>query len=463
MRKVNLNKRFIQIYFLGVILPFLVFFSMLGLFSQSTVGQIDRELSDFYDKAEAVSQDFQQLIILEMDNLEAGKTVNFEESAHMLTEWPLNDMNLKVGDDSYFFQFSPNRFKVHSLGVNGSFNLPDGTPVTYSINFASMVQKEIFDKARNFTLRNGMLALLAYFALNLFVFFRIARMMRGSFNEMKGAAKKIQNGNFDFEFPESSVDEVDEMYKSFDEMRLQLKESQELQDQYEQNRKELIANISHDLKTPLTAINGYVQGILDGVADTKEKQERYLRVIEGNAQEMEHLIEDLFLISKLDIDQVPMRTDPIDLVPYLQDCVLDWQYMMQRQEMEISLATELQSAHVTGDREQLKRVVNNIVNNGVKHMTKGGQVTIGLKEEDQGFVIAISDTGVGIAKDKLGHIFDKFYRTDAERNRKIAGSGLGLAISKEIVQRMGGIIWADSELNKGTTISFYLPKREEKK
>ena len=112
--------------------------------------------------------------------------------------------------------------------------------------------------------------------------------MRGSFNEMKGATKKIQEGNFDFDFPESSIDEVAEMYASFDEMRLQLKESQELQKQYEQNRKELIANISHDLKTPLTSINGYVQGILDGVADTEEKQDRYLRVIAGNAEEMEH-------------------------------------------------------------------------------------------------------------------------------------------------------------------------------
>jgi|GEM_PF-1873846 len=463
VKKVNLNKRLVQVYFLAVIMPFLFFFAMLGMFSQSTMGQLEKEVTAFYENADETSQMFQQLIITELDELESGQTHQFEEQARDLVDLPINELALKVGSNNYYYQFTKVPFKVHSLGLTGSFTLVDGTPVEYSLNFASVVQRQLFEKARAISLRNGMFALLAYFALNLFFFFKIAKMMRGSFNEMKGAARKIQHGNLDFDFPESSIDEVQEMYESFDEMRQQLKESQELQEQYEQNRKELIANISHDLKTPLTSINGYVQGILDGVADTDEKRDRYLRVIAGNAQEMEHLIEDLFLISKLDIDQLPMRTDPIDLVPYFQDCVLDWQFILQRQEMAISLETELQHANVIGDREQLKRVMNNIVNNAVKHLGEGGQITIRMHEEDQGYVVAISDTGVGIAADKLGHIFDKFYRTDAERNRRIAGSGLGLAISKEIIQRMGGIIWADSELGKGTTISFYLPKQEGKK
>ncbi len=463
VKKVKLNRRLIQVYFLAVIMPFLVFFVMMGLFSQSTMGQLEKEVTQFYENAEATSQSFQEIMILELEELEAGRTKGFEERAKRLANLPLNELTLQVGADNYYFQFSRVPFKVHSLGLTGSFTLTDGTPVEYSLNFASVIQRQMIDKARAVTLRNGTTILLAYFALNLFFFYKIAKMMRGSFNEMKGATRKIQEGNFDFDFPESSIDEVTEMYDSFDEMRLQLKKSQELQRQYEQNRKELIVNISHDLKTPLTSINGYVQGILDGVADTEEKQERYLRVIAGNAKEMEHLIEDLFLISKLDIDQLPMRTDPIDMVPYLQDCVLDWQFILQREEMSISLETELEDAHIVGDREQLKRVINNIVNNSVKHLKPNGSIGIQLRKEDGGFVVALRDTGVGIAQDKLGHIFDKFYRTDAERNRRIAGSGLGLAISKEIVQRMGGIIWADSKLGEGTTISFYLPQREEKK
>jgi signal transduction histidine kinase len=463
VKKVNLNHRLIQIYFIAVILPFLVFFGMIGVLSQSTMGQLEKEVTDFYQNASGTSQSFQELIIVELDHLEAGKTADFEERARELAELPLNELTLRVGDGNYYFQFSKVPFKVHSLGLTGSFILADGTPVEYSLNFASVIQRRMIEEARSVTLRNGAVILLAYFALNLFFFYKIARIMRGSFNEMKGAAKKIQAGNLEFDFPESSVDEVEEMYQSFDEMRLQLKESREIQQQYEQNRKELIANISHDLKTPLTSINGYVQGILDGVADTEEKQERYLHVIAGNAKEMEHLIEDLFLISKLDIDQLPMGTDPIDMVPYLQDCVLDWQFILQREKMSISLETELNHAQIIGDREQLKRVINNIVNNSVKHLQASGSIKIELKKEDGGFVVAIQDTGVGIAQDKLGHVFDKFYRTDAERNRRIAGSGLGLAISKEIIQRMGGIIWADSQLGNGTTISFYLPEQEEKK
>lgn len=462
VKKINLNRRLIQIYFLAVIMPFLVFFGMLGLFSRSTMGQLEKEITLFYENAEETSQSFQELIITELNNLEAGRTKEFEDLARERVKLPLNELSLTVGDNNYYYQFSKAPFKVHSLGLTGSFTLPDGTPVEYSMNFASVIQRQVINQARAVTLNKGMLIILAYFALNLFFFYGIAKMIRNSFNEMKGAAKKIQSGNLDFDFPESSVDEIDEMYQSFDEMRIQLKESQELQKQYEQNRKELIANISHDLKTPLTSINGYVQGILDGVADSEEKRVRYLQVIAGNAQEMEHLIEDLFLISKLDIDQLPMRTDPIDLVPYFQDCVLDWQFILQREEMEISLETNLDHAHVIGDREQLKRVMNNIVNNAVKHLGKDGKIKLHLHAEDEGYVVAISDTGVGIAKDKLGHIFDKFYRTDAERNRRIAGSGLGLAISKEIIQRMGGIIWAESELGKGTTISFYLPKQEGK-
>ncbi len=278
---------------------------------------------------------------------------------------------------------------------------------------------------------------------------------------LKEGAIQIKNGNLDFKFSSVSKDEIGEVYSAFEEMRLKLKESINIQQQYENNRKELISNISHDLKTPITAIKGYVEGIIDGVADSPEKMEKYINTISNKATDMERLIDELFLFSKLDLNKLPFNLEEINIKRYVEDCCEELQLDLEENNIAFEYNIENCSSKqlVMADREKLKRVITNIINNSVKYMDKiQGKIGIELSDSDKNVTIRIYDNGRGIGKDELPFVFDRFYRADLSRNTSTGGSGLGLAISKLIIEELGGQIWAESEESIGTSIFFTLKK-----
>ncbi|GAA0180754.1 HAMP domain-containing sensor histidine kinase [Clostridium sediminicola] len=279
-------------------------------------------------------------------------------------------------------------------------------------------------------------------------------------NKLRIAANEIKEGNLDYEVNINTKDEIGELYQSFEEMRIRLKESLLQQQQYEENRKELISNISHDLKTPITSINGYIQGIRDGIADTPEKMERYINTISAKADNMDKLIEELFLFSKLDLKRVPFNFQKVNMTDYLKDCVEEVSFDLNKNEIELQFIYEEKNIFVMADPQQLKRVILNIITNGTKYLDKDrkGKLKISLEEKEEKVIVAISDNGIGISKDMLPFIFDRFYRGDSSRNSTTGGSGLGLAISKNIIEEHKGEIWVESTLGKGTTIMFTLFK-----
>jgi signal transduction histidine kinase len=293
--------------------------------------------------------------------------------------------------------------------------------------------------------------------LTYFVSRSIIRPLRA----LKRAAGEIKEGNLSYEVKAASRDEIGELAVAFEEMRIKLKESIDMQLQYEENRKNLISNISHDLKTPVTAIKGYVEGIMDGVTDSPEMMERYLKTIHNKTLHMDRMIDELFLFSKLDLKRLPFHFEEVELSSFLQDCTDELEMDVEKRGMRLlyEAPEHLSPANIIADREKLKRVFVNIIENAVKYMDKeDGTIWITLGDEGDVYKVVIKDNGQGIAPEALPYIFDRFYRADPARNANTGGSGLGLAIAQHIVEEHGGRISAASELGIGTVMMILLKK-----
>lgn len=293
--------------------------------------------------------------------------------------------------------------------------------------------------------------------------FWLYRSVISPVGRLKRAAENIKDGNLNFSVQAQKNDEIGELCTAFEEMRVKLKEQIEISMQYEKDNKELISNISHDLKTPITAIKGYIEGIMDGVADTPEKQEKYLKTIYTKATDMQHLIEELFLYSKLDSNSVNYSFQKVNLSDYFEDCIEEISMDLESKHIGLGFFNYVdKNCVIIADPEQLKRVIMNIVMNSAKYIDKPkGLINIRLHDEPEYIQVEIEDNGKGIAPDELTHIFERCYRTDSSRNSSKGGSGLGLSIAKKIVEEHGGRIWATSKVGIGTSICFVIRKYEE--
>lgn len=243
-------------------------------------------------------------------------------------------------------------------------------------------------------------------------------------------------------------------------MRMRLKESAEEKVQYDKESKELISNISHDLKTPITAIKGYVEGIQDGVASSPEKLNKYIRTIYNKANDMDRLIDELTFYSKIDTNKIPYNFSKINVAEYFGDCVEEVGLDMETRGIELGYFNYVdEDVVVIADAEQMKRVINNIIGNSLKYLDKKkGILNIRIKDDGDFIQVIIEDNGKGIAAKDLPYIFDRFYRTDSSRNSSKGGSGIGLSIVKKIIEDHGGRIWATSKEGIGTEIHFVLRK-----
>lgn len=281
--------------------------------------------------------------------------------------------------------------------------------------------------------------------------------------KLQAAAQNIKEGNLDFTIEAESDDEIGELCKSFEEMRQRLKETTEEKLHAEKENKTLISNIAHDLKTPITAVKGYAEGILDGVADTPEKREKYLRTIYNKANEMDTLINELTLYSKIDANRIPYNFAKINVSNYFDDCVEELGLDLEAKNIGLAYFnyTDEQTI-IIADPEQLRRVINNIIGNSCKYLDKQkGLINIRIKDVGDFIQVEIEDNGKGIAARDLPYIFDRFYRTDSSRNSATGGSGIGLSIVKKIVEDHGGKIWATSKESIGTVMYFVLRKYQE--
>ena len=296
-------------------------------------------------------------------------------------------------------------------------------------------------------------------ALTMWVYRSVLRPL----SKLQEATRSIRDGNLDFTLDVEENDEIGLLCQDFEEMRIRLKENAEEKLQYDKESKELISNISHDLKTPITAIKGYVEGIMDGVASSPEKLDKYIRTIYNKANDMDRLIDELMFYSKIDTNKIPYTFTKINVDQYFRDCVEEVGLDMDARGIELGYFNYVdENVVVIADAEQLKRVINNIISNSVKYLDKTkGIINIRIKDVGDFVQIEIEDNGRGIAAKDLSNIFDRFYRTDASRNSAQGGSGIGLSIVRKIIEDHGGRIWATSKEGIGTEIHFVLRKYQE--
>lgn len=290
----------------------------------------------------------------------------------------------------------------------------------------------------------------------------LSRQIIEPLGDLRKAAAEIRKGNFDYPLVVPAQDELGQTCRDFDDMRKELRKVREERNKYEQNRKELIAGISHDLATPLTLLKGYASGIREGIARTPEKQRQYIDKIYDTACAMERLVESLFLFSKLDLGRIPFSLEIVPVYRYFEDVIGETAIALAEQGVTVTLHGPKSTAAFAIDRNQFRRVVENLLTNCVKYKTTPqADIEIVIAEEDGAVVISFVDHGAGVPPESLPKLFDSFYRTDAARTDVKKGSGLGLAIAKQIIESLHGSIWAEETKGGGLTISMRLPIAKE--
>jgi histidine kinase len=287
--------------------------------------------------------------------------------------------------------------------------------------------------------------------------FLISKSIIKPLNSLKGAAERIKEGELDEGLSHIPRDEFGPVMKAFEEMRKRLKDSLESQLKYEEGRKELISSITHDLRTPITSIKGYVEGIREGVAATKEKQDKYLDTIFAKAVILEHLVDQLSLFSRLDTERIDFDFRQIDMIALIREALEEAKndFTDLKAGLDNPGIDELQ---LKADKQHMKRVFVNLIENSIKYNDKEcKEITVVLNVSEKDAIIEVRDNGPGIDEKALPHIFERFFRADPSRSSKVSGSGLGLAISKQIVIAHGGKIWAENRPEGGVSVFFSLP------
>ena len=331
--------------------------------------------------------------------------------------------------------------------------------MVYDISLAQSSSNQVKLMAKDMILTATIILVFTALSVGLWIYRSIAVPLV----KLKKATKNIKEGNLDFVLEVEGNDEFSQLCQDFEEMRKRLKESTEEKILMDKENKELISNISHDLKTPITAVKGYVEGIMDGVADTPEKMDRYVRTIYNKTNEMDHLINELTFYSKIDTNSIPYTFSNLNVEDYFSDCAEELGLEMETRGIELVYANYVEKGvQVIADGEQIRRVIHNIVSNAIKYMEKPrGIIQLRVKDVGDFIQVEIEDNGKGIAAKDLPYIFDRFYRTDVSRNSSKGGSGIGLSIVKKIMEDHGGKVWATSRLGIGTIMYFVLRKYQE--
>ncbi len=226
----------------------------------------------------------------------------------------------------------------------------------------------------------------------------------------------------------------------------------------DQVRRDFVANVSHELRTPLSILRGYIETLLDTPKTPREELTRILRVMERHSDRLELLVEDLLTLAQLESGNPNLQLGMIDLSSFLREMVRDWEKKLTRKQLNIVVDLPTELLPISADRTRMQEALYNLLDNAVKYSREHGKIRLSARQRDGEIELAVSDDGIGIAKEDLTRIFERFYRADKARGPgKVRGTGLGLAIVKHVAQLHGGRVEAESELEKGTTIRVILP------
>ena len=305
----------------------------------------------------------------------------------------------------------------------------------------------------------GIGAILVIVFVSRFFTKRLVNQIMNPIQKLVDGANRIEVGNLNEPIIYSGEDEFEMVCKSYNQMQESLKAGMAKNAAYEKARTDMVSGISHDLRTPLTSVKGYIKGVKDGIANTPEKQEKYLDIAYKKACDMDVLLQKLFYFSKLESGNMPLYPVRINFIKFLQEYIKENIEYYNEKNLEISLSFQGDSHFVKIDREQMSRVIANIIDNSIKYSNQEKiHVTLDVTENDTDEILKITDNGIGVPEEKLSSLFEQFYRADEARNSKNKGNGLGLYIAKYITEQHGGHISAES--SQGLSIKIVLPKSE---
>lgn len=290
--------------------------------------------------------------------------------------------------------------------------------------------------------------------LTRFLFRRIERPM----DLLSAGVEQIRDGNLDYRIHYTQPDEFGAICGEFNEMAGRLRQSEEQERKNREARRTLLADISHDLRSPLTSILAYVEGLEDGVADTPEKQRKYLSIIKGKTSDIDRLVKKLFLFSKMEMGDYPYFPEKLDAGRELTDFMAAAREDYEKKGLILTLDSTLDHTVIVADPAYFRSVLTNLLDNSAKYRTRHiGHAAVRAREAQGQLCLMVDDDGPGVPEQELGQVFDVFYRTDPARKDPDQGSGLGLAIVAKIVGKMGGSIHAENLPQGGLRMVLTLP------
>lgn len=489
----TIKKRFLISYLSAILITLSSIFLIFAIISYTTLGEVptfpriyrilttQRPLTETESKSYTAMNDFLQ------ESTEQLEIPLNQETLKTIKEIEQNNLNVVLRKDDAFTYYSTQLVEKSLQAHAPAFDLhnfePTGT-IDNDGHFFHYVKKDfryadgskgsfiILKRESNlieFFLQWGIWVILLIIGVAIFAFWFINRRLSKTTIQpllaLEKSTRKLTSSDTSPFITDSTEEhiskEVQQLQESFAKMWNDLQQSQAEQKKYETNRRELISNISHDLKTPMTSITGYVEGLLDGVANTEEKRQRYLKTIHEKSITLNELIDELFLYSKLDLNAVSFHLKKIDFIAYMKHLLEEY---LWADDIQVTTDFPKQTLFANIDPIQFNRVITNLIQNSMKF--RDPQQTpmfhVGVTCDSSQIILTFTDNGIGISEEDLANIFERFYRTDKARTSTIKGSGLGLSIVKQIVDHHSGDIRVTSQLGKGTTITITLPLLEEK-
>ena len=234
------------------------------------------------------------------------------------------------------------------------------------------------------------------------------------------------------------------------------------QEQVERERREFVSNVSHELRTPLTTMRSYLEALSDGAWEDKNIAPQFLEVTQKETERMIRLVNDLLQLSRMDHKEQKLYKERVNIITFFHH-IIDRFEMNKSDTIKLERYFPKENMFILLDKDKITQVMDNIISNAIKYSPEGGRIAVKVKREKRMLLISISDQGIGISREKVDKIFDRFYRADKARSRNLGGTGLGLAIAKEIIEAHHGQIWAESIEGKGTTVTFTLPLMKKKR
>lgn len=407
----------------------------------------------FYTNAKSINADIFMVDL--KGNMEICSEVpdNNTVCKHSMQTVPQSDIEQVISSESGTYRTMGNLGGIYSeknyiVGVPVVVDEQPGKPVTVAVVFA-VSSADVVSEFINDIIKVLVITIIIAFIIDFILVYYLTYRMIHPLSQITTAAKAFGEGDFSIRVPVTTDDETGMLAESFNTMATSIAASENMY-------RSFVANVSHELKTPMTSISGFVDGILDGTIPP-EMHNKYLKIVSEETRRLSRIIHSMLVLSKIDGGEIPLHPVRFELTNTIVNCLLVFEQQIEKKRISILGTENMETVYVNGDPDLIHQVVYNILENAVKFTNEDGYIEISIRREDNKEYVKIKNSGHGIAKEELIHIFERFYKTDKSRSQDKSGVGLGLYIVKTIVMLHGGNIRVDSVLDDYTEFEFYLP------